>query len=188
MPYVARGRARAFRAAVVTVLAVAAVGAAALLAGSAGASPVPAAVRCHGAMKPSTDDKTRLAYDFTCSDKITSYTIAYPDGVDDFDVNTLVYTGKGALVEDESFGCEGDFPGIGFNCTGGDAAASGGHHTRGTFDPSVKWCTDGKVSAKSWVVVADPNGGTEGPFPLKVKARCPAVKHAKKHTKKHKHG
>lgn len=77
---------------------------------------------CRGHAKPGTvteDAENPLQYTFACTGRVLGYTVVSDRELDFFDAEVGVKDpASGALVPTDSFGCEGDFPGFGFNCVG----------------------------------------------------------------------
>lgn len=64
-------------------------------------------------------DEYQVEYRFACSGPITGYSISLQRGVKSFDTEAVVLnktTGDG--ITTDSFTCQGEIPGLGFNCTG----------------------------------------------------------------------
>jgi hypothetical protein len=149
------------------------------------ASPLPSSVTCAGKTSAVKGDTTQVGYAFHCSEDIKSYTVVSTKPIAGFDVNVNVFLPSGALDEASSWGCEGDIPGDGFNCNGG---APRKHVTKGQFEPEDLPCsTKNRWKSRNWVVVADVNGQTAGPFALSGPKKCKGPKPAKKRAKHARH-
>ena len=95
-----------------------------------------------------------------------------------------------AIVEADSFFCEGLIPGDGFNCTG---IAHAGKDVKTSFETNEPVCSDTEVTdpLRLQVVVSDANGATAGPFRLRGPAKCPKpdlARPAGRRGGKHRHG
>jgi len=83
---------------------------------------------CQGRIEPGIkndlDEKgvTQVKYQIACQAPITGYSIQLPKGIEGFDTDAIVYSkafqGQGVGVPSDSFTCNGDIPGLGFNCVG----------------------------------------------------------------------
>jgi hypothetical protein len=164
----------------------------AIAAGPAGAAtPPPSAVTCSGHADRG-DDPTlpdRIDVAFGCSGDIRSFTVVSSAQIGDFEVSAEVYDhATQAIVETDSFFCEGPIPGDGFNCTGG---AHAGKDVRAAFETNDPACSATGVTPplRLQVIVSDVNGATAGPFRLRGPEPCatPAGKKHKHHRKHRKH-
>jgi hypothetical protein len=148
----------------------------ALVAGPArAATPPPSAVTCSGHADrgddPTLPDRIDLA--FGCSGDIRSFTVLSSAPIGGFEVSAEVYDHvTQAIVEGDSFFCEGLIPGDGFNCTG---AAHAGKDVRAAFETDEPVCSETAPTErlKIQVVVSDANGATAGPFRLRGPQKCP---------------
>jgi len=153
------------------------------------ATPAPSAVTCSGHADRG-DDPTlpdRVDFAFGCSGDIRSFTLISSALVGGFEVSAEVFEhSTQAIVEADSFFCEGLIPGDGFNCTGG---AHAGKDVRGAFETNDPICSDTEVTPplSLFVVVSDVNGATAGPFRLRGPERCAKPKPAKPAGRKHRH-
>jgi len=167
----------------------------ALVAGPArAATPAPSAVTCSGhadrGNDPTTPDQVDIA--FGCSGDIRSFTVISSAPIGGFAVSAEAYDHvTQAIVETDSFFCEGPIPGDGFNCTGGAHAGKDIKTAFETFDPI---CSETEVTAplKLQVVISDANGATAGPFRLRGPEPCAKPKPARpagqrKHRKHRRH-
>jgi hypothetical protein len=167
----------------------------ALVAGSArAATPAPSAVTCSGhadrGNDPTAPDRVDVA--FGCSGDIKSFTLISSAPIGGFEVSAEVFDHvTQAIVETDSFFCEGPIPGDGFNCTGGAHAGKDVKTAFETFDPI---CSETEVTAplKLQVVISDANGATAGPFRLRGPEPCAKPKPARpagqrKHRKHRRH-
>jgi hypothetical protein len=154
----------------------------ALLVGSAGAAtPAPSAVTCSGhadrGVDPTAPDQLDIA--FGCSGDIRRFTVISSAPIGGFAVSAEVYDHTTqAIVETDSFFCEGPIPGDGFNCTGAGHAGKDIKTSFETFDPI---CSDTELTPplKLQVVISDANGATAGPFRLRGPEKCATPKPAK---------
>jgi hypothetical protein len=158
------------------------------------ATPAPSAVTCSGHVDRGVDaaapDQIDVA--FGCSADIKSFTVISGAPIGLFAVSAEVFDHTTqAIVEADSFFCEGLIPGDGFNCTG---YAHAGKDIKTTFETSDPVCstTEATPRLKVQIVIADLNGATAGPFRLRGPEKCPKPKPAKpaggkKHGRKHHH-
>jgi hypothetical protein len=177
----------------VLLAVVLALGSCALVAGSArAATPPPSAVTCSGHADRG-DDPTlpdRIDVAFGCSGDIKSFTVVSSAPIGGFEVSAEVFDHvTQAIVETDSFFCEGLIPGDGFNCTGG---AHAGKDVKTAFETNDPVCSETEITLplRLQVVVSDANGATAGPFRLRGPEPCakpktvkPAGKH--KHHRRH---
>lgn len=162
----------------------------AILAGPArAATPAPSAVTCSGhadrGNDPTAPDRVDVA--FGCSGDIRSFTVISSAPVGGFEVSAEVFDHvTQAIVETDSFFCEGPIPGDGFNCTG---AAHAGKDVKTSFETFDPICSTTEVSAplRLHVVISDANGATAGPFRLRGPERCAPPKPAKPAARGRKH-
>ncbi len=166
----------------------------ALVAGPArAATPAPSAVTCSGhagrGTHPTAPDRVDIA--FGCSGDIRSFTVISSAPIGGFEVSAEVYDHvTQAIVEADSFFCEGPIPGDGFNCTG---AGHAGKDIKTAFETLDPICSAIEVTAplKLQVVISDANGATAGPFRLRGPESCakpkPARPAARRHRRKHRH-
>ncbi|MGN6190260.1 MAG: hypothetical protein ACTHOE_15310 [Conexibacter sp.] len=163
------------------------------------ATPPPSAVTCSGhadrGADPTTPDGVDIA--FGCSGDIRSFTVISSAPIGGFEVSAEVFDHvTQAIVETDSFFCEGPIPGDGFNCTGGAHAGKDVKASFETFDP-ICGATAVSEPLKLQVVISDANGATAGPFRLRGPEPCAKPKPAKpagrgrhhrgKHHRKHRH-
>ncbi|HET6448595.1 MAG TPA: hypothetical protein VFG31_05745 [Conexibacter sp.] len=155
------------------------------------ATPAPSAVTCNGHADrgddPTLPDRIDIA--FGCSGDIRSFTLISSAQIGSFEVSAEVYDHvTQAIVETDSFFCEGPIPGDGFNCTGGGHAGKDIRTGFETFDPV---CSDTELTPplKLQVVISDANGATAGPFRLRGPDACPKPDEATPagHGRKHRH-
>lgn len=148
----------------------------AIVVGSArAATPPPSAVTCSGhadrGNDPTLPDRVDVA--FGCSGDIRSFTVLSSAPIGGFEVSAEVYDHTTqAIVEADSFFCEGLIPGDGFNCTG---IAHAGKDVRTAFETNDPICSETAPTErlKVQVVVSDVNGATAGPFRLRGPEKCP---------------
>lgn len=166
----------------------------AIVAGSArAATPAPSAVTCSGhadrGNDPTLPDRIDVA--FGCSGDIKSFTLISSAPIGGFEVSAEVYDhATQAIVEADSFFCEGPIPGDGFNCTG---AAHAGKDVKTAFETFDPVCSETEVTPplKLQIVISDANGATAGPFRLRGPLACPkpdvATPAGRRGGKKHRH-
>jgi hypothetical protein len=145
---------------------------------------------CHGRIEPGTpepaDDKGvyQVKYTFACSGPITGYSIQLQRGVDSFDTDGLVLNKvTGDSVTTDSFSCNGDIPGLGFNCVG--TYSGGWNNITGQFAVTRKLTKKPKISPRLLVATATiasgkPVQALSGPYQL----GHPRLGLSKKHKKK----
>jgi hypothetical protein len=148
----------------------------------AGASANPNNYDCGGhieAGKPQPgDDSTQVQYVFACGGPITGYQIQPQIGDSGFSTDVSVFDVKGAPIVTDSFTCNGDFPGYGFNCVGKYTGDQYGKIT-GTFSIDGKLCDEPRVDPLLTVVYAsaDAKGvvtqALSGPYDLGRPRGCP---------------
>jgi len=123
----------------------------------AGASANPNNYDCGGhieAGKPQPgDDSTQVQYVFACGGPITGYQIQPQISDTGFSTDVSVFDVKGAPIVTDSFTCNGDFPGWGFNCVGKYTGDQYGKIT-GTFSIDGKLCDEPRVDPLLTVVYA----------------------------------
>jgi hypothetical protein len=148
----------------------------------AGASANPNNYDCGGhieAGKPQPgDDSTQVQYVFACGGPITGFQIQPQIGDSGFSTDVSVFDVKGAPIVTDSFTCNGDFPGWGFNCVGKYTGDQYGKIT-GTFSIDTKLCDEPRVDPLLTVVyaTADSKGvvtqAISGPYDLGRPRGCP---------------
>ncbi|MCW2983108.1 MAG: hypothetical protein JWR63_678 [Conexibacter sp.] len=154
----------------------------AIWAPTAGASANPNNYDCGGhveAGKPAPgDDDQQVQYVFACGGPITGYQIQPQIGDSGFATDVSVFDVHNTPVTTDSFTCNGDFPGWGFNCVGkytGDQYAK----VTGTFSIATKLCDEPRVDPLLTVVYAsaDSKGvvtqAISGPYDLGRPRGCP---------------
>lgn len=161
-----------------------------------------ATVKCLGDVTPATKS-THKSFNYTvrCHDsggveemptKVDAYSIVSTKQVGLFSTEVLVTDPAGEVVEGESFGCEGPFPGFGFGCNG---KMSLDNTATGQFELTENPCSKKgrRQPFHAWVTVAsdkfNPNTlavtkTSSEPFRLKT-PKCPAVKKQHGHHKHH---
>ena len=160
-------------------LVLAAVGLASVLAPSATVA-ADGTLTCRGStelMKPRGKD---LAYSFGCNKVISSFSLITTQSLDYFNSRSeLVKRSNGSPSEEgTAYECQGEIPGDGFSCVGGEQPRS--TFASGDFGTVDRPCNGGRKSVlRAWVVVQHTEGVgeeaetmTSGPFPLK-RAACP---------------
>jgi hypothetical protein len=145
------------------------------------ATPAPSAVTCSGHADRGADaaQPDRIDVAFGCSGDIKSFTVISSALIGGFEVSAEVYDHTTqAIVESDSFFCEGLIPGDGFNCAG---AAHAGKDVKTAFELNEPVCSDTEATLplKVQVVISDANGATAGPFRLRGPEACPSPKPAK---------
>jgi hypothetical protein len=162
-----------------------------LVAGHArAATPAPSAVTCSGHADRGLDAASpdRIDVAFGCSGDIRSFTVISSAPIGGFEVSAEVFDhATQAIVETDSFFCEGLIPGDGYNCTGGAHAGKDVKTAFETYDPV---CSATAVTPRLvlHVVISDVNGATAGPFRLRGPEKCPKPKPAKPAGRKHRRG
>jgi hypothetical protein len=158
------------------------------------ATPAPSAVTCSGHADRGDDPSLpdRIVVAFGCSGDIRSFTVVSSAPIGSFEVSAEVFDHTTqAIVETDSFFCEGLIPGDGFNCTG---IAHAGKDVRAAFETNEPVCSETEVTEplRLQVVVSDANGATAGPFRLRGPEKCPkpdvARPAGRRGGKKHRHG
>ena len=120
----------------------------AIVAGPArAATPAPSAVTCSGhadrGNDPTLPDRIDVA--FGCSGDIRSFTVLSSAPIGGFEVSAEVFDHTTqAIVEADSFFCEGPIPGDGFNCTG---AAHAGKDVKTAFETFDPVCSETELDA-----------------------------------------
>ena len=140
-------------------------------------------VECQGFTAPTTPKSTTLAYRFTCSEEIKSYSIVSNLEVGDFSTTADVLDpATGDPVSGQTFSCEGPIPGDGFGCSG---YAVWANQIVGNFGIDAARCIGGRNQLRSWVVAVDMNNISSGPFALRSSS-CPKVaRPARKKSRRH---
>lgn len=149
----------------------------------AGASANPNNYDCGGhieAGKPQPgDDSTQVQYVFACGGPITGYQIQPQPGDTGFSTDVSVFDNKTAApIVTDSFTCNGDFPGYGFNCIGKYTGTTYANIV-GTFSIDGKLCDEPRVDPLLTVVyaTADSKGvvtqAISGPYDLGRPRGCP---------------
>jgi hypothetical protein len=138
------------------------------------------------------DDPTlpdRIDVAFGCSGDVKSFTVVSSAPIGSFEVSAEVFDhATQAIVESDSFFCEGLIPGDGFNCTGG---AHAGKDVKAAFETNDPVCSETEPTPplRLQVVVSDANGATAGPFRLRGPEPCAKPEPAKpaggKHGQRH---
>jgi hypothetical protein len=128
----------------------------------------------------------QVQYTISCSGPISGYAIQTQVQTTGFESAPLVTNDKGEAVTTDSFSCNGEIPGFGFNCVGNTTA---GYETiTGQFAISSKLCAEPRVDPHLTVAYAYLNEkkvitqAISGPFDLGRPRGCPAPKlkhHAK---------
>lgn len=154
----------------------------AVLAPSAGASTNANNYDCGGhieAGKPAPGDTdTQVQYVFACGGPITGYQIAPQISDTSFGTDVSVFDLQGNAVITDSFTCNGDFPGYGFNCIG---TYTGNQYAKvtGQFAIGTALCAEPRVDPLLTVTyaTADSRGRVtqyiSGPYDLGRPRGCP---------------
>jgi hypothetical protein len=124
----------------------------------------------------------QVGYTFGCSAPITGYQIQAQIPITGFDVSTTTVGGDGQPVSADSFNCEGDFPGIAFDCVGTYSAVllnNTFEKVNGEFSIGTKLCAEPRVDPLLTVVTATATSAgvvtqaMSGPFDLGRPYGCP---------------
>lgn len=140
--------------------------------------------------------ETQVQYTIACSGPISGYAIQTqaPVQTTGFESSPLVSNQKGEAITTDSFSCNGELPGFGFNCVGNTTA--GFEPITGQFAIASKLCAEPRVDPHLTVTYAYLNEkkvitqAISGPFDLGRPRGCPAAaigKHAGR-AGAHKHG
>ncbi len=128
------------------------------------------------------DTNTQVRYSFGCNTPILGYQIQADTAIESFDNATLAYGGDGQPVGADGFTCNGEFPGIAFNCIGTYAAKlinNTFEQVRGQFSIDGKLCAEPRVDPLLTVVYATASSTgvvtqyIGGPFDLGRPTGCP---------------
>jgi hypothetical protein len=148
----------------------------------AGASANPNNYDCGGhieAGKPQPgDDSTQVQYVFACGGPITGYQIQPQISDTGFSTDVSVFDQQNNPVTTDSFTCNGDFPGWGFNCIGKYTGTTYANVV-GSFSIDGKLCDEPRVDPLLTVVyaTADSKGvvtqAISGPYDLGRPRGCP---------------
>jgi hypothetical protein len=148
----------------------------------AGASANPNNYDCGGhieAGKPQPgDDSTQVQYVFACGGPITGYQIQPQISDTGFSTDVSVFDQQKNPVTTDSFTCNGDFPGWGFNCIGKYTGTTYANVV-GSFSIDGKLCDEPRVDPLLTVVYAsaDSKGvvtqAISGPYDLGRPRGCP---------------
>ena len=170
-----------------SLLAAAVVAAAlALPATSALAVGNPNDAQCYGHIQRGTaevlDSGTQVRYAFGCNTPILGYQIQADTAIESFDTSTIAYGGDNHPFGADGFTCNGDFPGIAFNCIGSYSAIvinNQFEQVRGQFSIAGKLCTEPRVDPLLTVVYATATSSgvvtqyIGGPYDLGRPIGCP---------------
>jgi hypothetical protein len=162
------------------------VAALALPAASALAVANPNDAQCYGRIQRGTAEvlnpNTQVRYAFGCNTPILGYQIQADAAIAGFDDSTIAYGGDNHPFGTDGFTCNGDFPGIAFNCIGTYSAIvinNQFEQVRGQFSIAGKLCTEPRVDPLLTVVYATAtNAGVVtqyigGPYDLGRPLGCP---------------
>jgi hypothetical protein len=168
------------------LLATACLGALALSTASAHAFGNPNNALCHGHIEQGEpepgDTNTQVAYVFGCNVPITGYQIQADQAIESFDTATLAIGGDGNPVPTDGFTCNGDFPGIAFNCIGTFSGAlidNKFETVTGQFSIAGKLCAEPRVDPLLTIVSASVSStgavtqAISGPYDLGRPLHCP---------------
>jgi hypothetical protein len=153
---------------------------------SAQAFENPNTAQCYGHLQAGDpapgDTDQQVRYTFGCSTPITGYQIQAQIPITGFDTSTIALDGSGKVSPTDSFTCNGDFPGIAFNCIGtysGISTTPQFESVVGQFSIGTKLCAEPRVDPLLTVVYASVSStGTvtqaiAGPFDLGRPLKCP---------------
>jgi hypothetical protein len=148
----------------------------------AGASANPNNYDCGGHIEAGQpqpgDDSTQVQYVFACGGPITGYQIQPQISDTGFSTDVSVFDQQKNPVTTDSFTCNGDFPGWGFNCIGKYTGTTYANIV-GTFSIDGKLCDEPRVDPLLTVVyaTADAKGvvtqAISGPYDLGRPRGCP---------------
>lgn len=148
----------------------------------AGASANPNNYDCGGHIEAGQpqpgDDSTQVQYVFACGGPITGYQIQPQISDTGFSTDVSVFDQQKNPVTTDSFTCNGDFPGWGFNCIGKYTGTTYANVV-GTFSIDGKLCDEPRVDPLLTVVyaTADAKGvvtqAISGPYDLGRPRGCP---------------
>lgn len=142
-------------------------------------------VSCKGHISKAQDDEdfeNALSYTFACTGRIVGYTLLTNREIDAFDTEIEVVDTADAIVQNNSFTCEGEIPGLGVGCFG---TYTTNNEVRGRLSVSeAKACAEPRVNARLVVVVESinpmtgvpaktSNGAMAGPFEFGRPHGCP---------------
>ena len=143
----------------------------------------PSNTLCKGHIKkgeadPDFPENGRVEYRFACSQAITGYTLLPEKEVQGYETEIFATDAKtGNVIATDAFGCTGDQPGYGVNCTG---TYGGSWNTvTGTFDIAGDVCAEPRVDPLLIVTYATKNSKGDvqqyiaGPFDLGRPRGCP---------------
>ncbi len=150
--------------------------------------------QCSGYVSPGKAEEgsseQQVRYSISCSGPISGYAIQTgPVQSTGFESAPMVTNEKNEAVTTDSFSCNGEIPGSGFNCVGNTTQAW--ETITGQFAIASKLCTEPRVDPILTVTYAYLNEkkvitqAISGPFDLGRPRHCPAVAKA---SKKGKHG
>jgi hypothetical protein len=142
-----------------------------------------------GAPEEGTSE-TQVQYAIACSGPISGYAIQTGQVQSTgFDSAPLVSNQKNEPVTTDSFSCNGELPGFGFNCVGN--ATAGFETITGQFTIASKLCAEPRIDPRLTVTYAYLNEkkvitqAISGPFDLGRPHGCPAAAVASKKKGKH---
>ncbi len=123
------------------------------------------------------DEDTQVKYVFACNGPILGYQIQPDIGNTGFDTDTTVFDLQGNAVTTDSFTCNGDFPGYGFNCVG--VYTNPWSVVTGQFTIATALCAEPRVDVLLTVVYATADAtrkvtqAISGPYDLGRPHGCP---------------
>ncbi len=140
--------------------------------------------QCAGHIAPGKAEEAsteqQVQYTISCSGPISGYAIQTGTvQTTGFESAPLVNNDKSEAVTTDSFSCNGEIPGFGFNCVGNTTA--GFETITGQFAIGSKLCTEPRVDPKLTVAYAYLNEkkvitqAISGPFDLGHPHGCPAA-------------
>lgn len=112
----------------------------------------------------------QVKYVFACRGPITGYSIQLQRGVSGFDTDAVVLDkATGDSVTTDSFSCNGEIPGLGFNCVG--VYSGGFNNISGQFTVNRKLTTEPRINPRLTVATATVASGkavqaVSGPYEL----------------------
>ncbi len=134
----------------------------------------------------------QVRYTIACSGPISGYAIQTQVQSTGFESAPLVTNQKGEAVTTDSFSCNGEIPGFGFNCVGNTTAAY--ETITGQFAIASKLCSAPRTDPHLTVAYAYANEkkvitqAISGPFDLGRPHGCPPATLAGKKDKHHANG
>jgi hypothetical protein len=131
-----------------------------------------------------------VQYSFGCSEAIKGFGIVANTAVTTFTESANAFDPvSGAQIDKQSFECSGNIPGVGVSCSGTKTTTiTGGYRVMGDIGLEKAPC-DPNLGLRIWLIVANAQGATSGPFQLGPPSECksatqPRRKHSKKKSQK----